>query len=229
MRILLIDDDDDFSAMMADYLSSEGFTCERSSDPRRGLERALSGEADAVILDVMMPELDGIELLRTIRRQSLLPVLMLTARGDNIDRVAGLELGADDYMAKPVYPREVVARLGAVFRRIRNVAADPAQSDEMAVGPLRISLQQREATLFGEHCPLTTTEFNIVVELARRPANVLSKDMLSELVLHRPREPYDRSIDVHISNIRHKLAEQGGGVEIETVRAIGYRMMLSAP
>lgn len=115
MHILLIDDDDDFSAMMAEYLSSEGFACERCLDPHIGLERALAGGADAVVLDVMMPGLDGIELLRTLRRQSTIPVLMLTARGDNIDRVAGLELGADDYMAKPVYPREVVAGCAPYF------------------------------------------------------------------------------------------------------------------
>lgn len=227
MNILLIDDDGDFTALMADYLSSEGFECECCSDPRQGLERAMSGAADAVVLDVMMPDLDGIEVLRAIRRQSSLPVLMLTARGDSIDRVAGLELGADDYLPKPVYPRELVARLRAVLRRTRGDDSGAVQQDELAVGPLTISTQRRQAVLRGTVCPLTATEFNIVVELARKPEQVLSKDTLSRIVLNRPHEPYDRSIDVHISNIRHKFAELGGGIEVDTVRAIGYRLAIA--
>jgi two-component system OmpR family response regulator len=224
VRILLIDDDHAFTAMMAEYLTSEGIDCERAADPFDGLERALSGQFDAAVLDVMMPQLDGMELLRRLRRESALPVLMLTAKGDNIDRVIGLELGADDYLPKPVYPRELVARLRAVLRRVQPGASTAAASSELVVGPLRIAPQRRESWLHGALLALTGTEFDLLLLLAQRPGEVLSKDELSERALRRPREPYDRSVDVHVSNLRQKLGAAGGGLEIETVRAIGYRL-----
>lgn len=224
MRILLIDDDDAFTAMMAEYLESEGFTCERTHDPLDGLERALSGAYDAAVLDVMMPQLDGMELLRRLRRESALPVVMLTAKGDSIDRVVGLELGADDYLPKPVYPRELVARLRAVLRRVQSEPPAALEKGELVIGPLRIAPSKREAWL-GEHpLALTSTEFDLLLQLAKAPGDAITKDELSERALRRPREPYDRSVDVHISNLRQKLGAAGGGVEIETVRAIGYRL-----
>lgn len=224
MRILLIDDDDAFTAMMAEFLASEGFACARTDDPVDGLRRALSAQFDAVVLDVMMPGLDGIELLRRLRRESALPVIMLTAKGDSIDRVAGLELGADDYLPKPVYPRELVARLRAVLRRVQSDPAPATDKDDLDIGPLRIAPAQREAWLEGRLLTLTVSEFDLLLQLARRPGDVVTKDELSERALHRPREPYDRSVDVHVSNLRQKLAAAGGAVEIETARAIGYRL-----
>ena len=228
MRILLIDDDDDLTAMLAEYLASEGIGCERATDPFDGLERALSGRFDAAVLDVMMPELDGMELLRRLRRESPLPVLMLTAKGDSIDRVVGLELGADDYLPKPVYPRELVARLRAVLRRVQADAPAQAEKGELAIGVLRIAPPRREVWLADQPLTLTGTEFDMLLQLARNPGDVVTKDELSERVLRRARESYDRSVDVHISNLRQKLGAAGGGVEIETVRAIGYRLRPAA-
>jgi two-component system OmpR family response regulator len=224
LRILLIDDDAAFTAMMAEYLAGEDFECERTSDPEAGLELALSGRFNAAVLDVMMPGLDGMELLRRLRRQSKLPVLMLTARGDSIDRVGGLELGADDYLPKPCYPRELVARLRAVLRRGQAEAPPDSEKSDRRFGPLTISPARRESAIGDKPLDVTATEFDLLDQLSRRPGEVVTKDELSERALRRPREPYDRSVDVHISNLRQKLASAGGGLEIETVRAIGYRL-----
>jgi two-component system OmpR family response regulator len=224
LRILLIDDDEAFTAMMAEFLTAEHFDCERASDPEQGLSMALSGRFDAAVVDVMMPRLDGLELLRRLRRESLLPVLMLTARGDGIDRVSGLELGADDYLSKPCYPRELVARLGAVLRRTKTSGATNPGHGERQVGQLRITPARRECFCGERALDLTASEFDLLYQLSFRPGEVVSKDELSERALRRTREPYDRSVDVHISNLRQKLAVIGGGVEIETVRAIGYRL-----
>ncbi len=210
--------------MMAEYLEGEDFDCERTSDPEAGLAMALSGRFDAAVLDVMMPGLDGMELLRRLRRQSQMPVLMLTARGDSIDRVGGLELGADDYLPKPCYPRELVARLRAVLRRVQSDAPQEVEKTERRVGPLSIAPSRRESFIGAQSLDLTASEFDLLDLLSRRPGEVVSKDELSERALRRPREPYDRSVDVHISNLRQKLAAAGGGLEIETVRAIGYRL-----
>jgi two-component system OmpR family response regulator len=224
VRVLLIDDDASFTAMMAEYLTGEGVDCERCADPLEGLAMALSGRFDAAVLDVMMPKLDGLELLRRLRRQSALPVLMLTARGDGIDRVGGLELGADDYLPKPCYPRELLARLRAVLRRVQIDAPPDFDRAERRIGALTIAPTRRECFVGGRQVHLTASEFNFIDQLSRRPGEVLSKDELSERVLRRAREPYDRSVDTHISNLRQKLAAAGGDCEIETVRAIGYRL-----
>jgi DNA-binding response OmpR family regulator len=223
MRVLWIDDDQELTAMMAEFLVAEGFTCEHTTSSTKGLELALSGKYDVAVLDVMMPELDGIELLRRLRHASMLPVLMLTAKGGSIDRVVGLELGADDYVTKPVYPLELVARLRAILRRVTPSHLGP-QPQELVVGPLRILPQRHECWLGGRTLTLTGTEFEVLVQLARRRDEVVSKDELSETALRRQRQPYDRSIDVHVSRVRRKLSDDGGGVEIETIRAIGYRL-----
>jgi two-component system OmpR family response regulator len=221
--VLWIDDDEALTVMMTEFLSAEGFTCETTANPVKGLEWALSGRFDVAVLDVMMPGLDGIELLRRLRHVSALPVLMLTAKGGNIDRVLGLELGADDYVTKPVYPLELVARLRAIMRRARPGLAN-AVTPEICVGRLRILPQRHECFLADKALTLTGTEFEVLLQLARRPDDVVSKDELSEAALRRQRQPYDRSIDVHVSRLRGKLSAAGGGVEIETVRAIGYRL-----
>jgi DNA-binding response OmpR family regulator len=225
VRVLLIDDDSAFTALLAEYLVGDGFACERAGDPVDGLERALTERFDAVILDVMMPRMDGMELLRRLRRELALPVLMLTARGDSIDRIVGLELGADDYVPKPVHPRELAARLRAVLRRQRAEPAGAAR--DVSVGPLRLAPASRESWLADKALILTVSEFDLLLLLARRPGEVVTKDELFERALRRPREPYDRSVDVHVSNLRQKLGAFGGGVEIETARAIGYRLRAS--
>lgn len=228
MRVLLIDDDQAFAEMMAEYLTSEAIACERAHDPLQGLARALDEDFDAVVLDVMMPGLDGRELLRRLRRASAIPVLMLTAKGDDVDRVLGLELGADDYLPKPVYPRELVARLHAVMRRVRSEPPLAPVRGELVIGTLRIAPSRRESWLNDRPLSLTGTEFDLMLQLAHQPGDVCSKDELSERALRRPREPYDRSVDVHVSNLRQKFLSAGGGVEIETVRAIGYRLRAPA-
>lgn len=222
-RILLIDDDAELSRMLTRYLAAEGFETGTAADGESGVQAALSGGFDAVILDVMMPRLNGIEALRRIRRASDVPVVMLTARGDSLERVAGLEAGADDYIAKPYYPLELVARLRAVLRR--RSAARPNAAAPLAAGELRILPDQRRAFYSQREMDLTASEFNVLETLLRAGDTVTSKDDLSLRALGRRREPYDRSIDVHVSNIRQKLAAlDAQDLQIETVRGIGYRI-----
>jgi len=212
---------------MAEYLAGEEVDCEWTDDPEKGLALALSGRFDAAVLDVMMPKLDGLELLRRLRRHNALPVLMLSARGEGIDRVGGLELGADDYLPKPCYPRELLARLHAVLRRAQTPDPRAQEETERRVGALTISLARRECLVGERSLDLTASEFSFLDQLSRNPGHVLSKDELSERVLRRAREPYDRSVDTHISNLRQKLGAAGAGCTIETVRSIGYRLKAS--
>jgi two-component system OmpR family response regulator len=221
--ILVVDDDAELSALLRKYLESEGFAVEAVLNGADGVTRALSGEHDAVILDVMLPRLSGIEILREIRRSSQVPVLMLTAKGDPVDRVIGLELGADDYVAKPHYPRELVARLRAVLRR--QAPAGKAPAAQLTTGELKVHVAARRATWRGSAIELTASEFNLLVVLLRTGDDVATKDALSLHGLGRVRQSYDRSVDVHVSNLRLKLeASSGGLVIIETVRSVGYRL-----
>ena len=221
--ILLIDDDSELSAMLTEYLAGEGFETTTMANGQDGAIAAASGRYKVVILDVMMPGMTGIEALRKIRQTSSVPVVMLTAKGSDIDRVVGLEMGADDYIAKPYYPRELVARLRAVLRRQAQDAPDEAKqshSDE-----LTFSKARREASWAGVPFELTATEFNMLDALLQGGDSVTTKDDLSRTVLGRVREVYDRGVDVHISNLRRKLATASGGkLEIETSRGIGYRL-----
>jgi two-component system OmpR family response regulator len=223
-RILLIDDDAELASMLTEYLGAEGFSTTVVSNGKDGVEAALNGGHEAVILDVMLPHLNGIEVLRRIRASSGIPIIMLTAKGDHVDRVVGLEMGADDYVPKPCYPRELVARLRAVLRRSEgNTAHNRGQA--LVLAGLRLVPAQRRADWRDHPLDLTATEFNILEALMRNSERVLSKDELSEKALGRPREPYDRSVDVHVSNLRQKLAAcAGDAVEIETVRGVGYRL-----
>lgn len=210
--------------MLREYLAAEGIETSIVYNGEDGAQAALSGRHDAVILDVMLPRLSGVEVLRRVRRTSSIPVIMLTARGDDVDRVVGLEMGADDYVPKPVYPRELVARIRAVLRR---TSAEPTarRDGDVALGGLSLSPSRRQAAWNGEPLELTATEFNLLEMLMRTPDEVVTKDALSEKALGRPRELYDRSVDVHVSNLRQKLAAAGGdAVQIETVRAIGYAL-----
>ena len=223
MRILLIDDDAELTAMLSEYLRTEGFDCTVALNGEAGVEAALSGGFDAVLLDVMLPRLGGIEVLRRLRAESAVPVLMLTAKGDNVDRVLGLEMGADDYIPKPCYPRELVARLRAVFRR--SGGRDPGPGGDLSFGALTLSPGRRSAAWRDTPLDLTVSEFNILECLLIAGERASSKDELSERALGRRRQPYDRSIDVHVSNLRHKLAAASGdGLGIETLRGYGYRL-----
>jgi len=228
-RILLIDDDIDLTEMLTEYLEAEGFGVEAVFNGRDGVARALSGEFDAVILDVMMPQVNGIDALRHIRQTSNIPVIMLTAKGDHVDRVVGLELGADDYVGKPYYPRELLARLRALLRRNTPVDPIPEAKESFEFGLLLVDVPRREVTWQGQPVLLTLSEFNILIALLKSGETVATKDELSLKVLGRPRQMYDRSIDVHISNLRQKLQDVAGkAIEIETVRGVGYRLVTTS-
>jgi two-component system OmpR family response regulator len=227
VRILLVDDDAELSAMLGEYLAAEGFETDSVLNGESGVEAALSGRYAAVVLDVMLPRLSGVEALRRIREKSRVPIIMLTAKGDNIDRVIGLELGADDYMPKPCYPRELVARLRAVLRR-SGEAGDggvAGGAQWLTAGPLQLSPGLRQVSCNGTAVDLTVSEFNLLETLIRAGDRVVSKDELSTRALGRPREAYDRSVDVHVSNLRQKLeAAAGAALEILTARGVGYRL-----
>lgn len=226
-RILLVDDDADLAAMLREYLEAEGFRVSAVFNGEDGIVAALAGTHDAVILDIMLPKLSGIDVLRRIRRDSTIPVIMLTAKGDNVDRVVGLELGADDYVAKPYYPRELVARLRAVLRRqpAFSAAAESGGGGALSCGALEVVVGARRVRWQDATVEITASEFNMLVALLQAGDRVSTKDELSLQVLGRERKSYDRSVDVHVSNLRQKLvAATGGGVEIETVRGVGYRL-----
>lgn len=224
MRLLLVDDDADLCRMLSAYLGAEGFVTTTIGDGREAVTAALAGEHDAVILDIMLPSLSGIEVLREIRRRSDIPVIMLTARGDNLDRIVGLEMGADDYVPKPYDPRELVARVRAVLRR-RPVDGRQNERKTLSAGRLSLSPSMRQVHWNGHPIELTPSEFNVLEVLLRADGAVKSKDDLSLEALGRRREPYDRSLDVHVSNIRQKLlAVHADDMSIETARGVGYRV-----
>ena len=226
MKILLVDDDVELGTMLREYLGGEGFNAELVLTGKAGIAAALSGDYTALILDIMLPDMSGIDVLRQVRKKSRLPIIMLTAKGDNIDRVIGLEMGADDYMPKLCYPRELVARLRAVLRRF-DEHPDVSSADDSIIshGDLTLNPSTRSSEWQGKAFDLTASEFNLLELLLRSPDRVVTKDELSDKGLGRPREAYDRSVDVHISNIRQKLAALAGNkLNIETVRSIGYRI-----
>lgn len=225
--VLIIDDDTKLLALVREYLGREGFTVETSSNGEDGTRAALHGAHDIVVLDVMMPGIGGIEVLRRIRAVSTLPVLMLTARGDDSDRILGLELGADDYVPKPCTLRELTARLRAILRRVSPQGQGvPESHPPLVVGDLRIYPEQRRAEWQGRPVALTSTEFNLLEVLARHAGQPVSKRDLSEQALGRPLERYDRAIDVHLSSIRHKLGTLADGRScIQTVYRLGYQLI----
>ncbi len=225
MKILLVDDDLELGTMLSQYLIAEGFDASLVLTGKAGVDGALSGQYHAMILDIMLPDMSGIDVLRQVRQNSRLPVIMLTAKGDNIDREIGLEMWADDYMPKPCYPRELVARLRAVLRRVEEQPVVIENKDVIAWGELTLNPATRISEWQQKPFDLTASEFNLLDLLLRSPDRVVSKDELSEKGLGRPREAYDRSVDVHISNIRQKLAAlTHDTINIETVRSIGYRI-----
>ncbi|HEV7802320.1 MAG TPA: response regulator transcription factor [Burkholderiales bacterium] len=217
-RVLLADDDIELATMLREYLEREGFRMTVVHDGEAAVRQAVSGEHNVVVLDVMMPKMDGVEALRRIRLSSQVPVLMLTARGDDVDRIIGLELGADDYVPKPCTPRELAARLRAILRRLQiQPGAGP-----LAVGPMVIWPEKRLAECAGNALDLTSAEFNILHVLATHAGQVVSKKEISQEALGRPLTRYDRSIDVHLSSIRQKLGAHAP--LIHTIRGLGYQL-----
>lgn len=221
--LLLIDDDRELTSMLSTYLQREGFVVQVANDSQQGLRKAISGHYELLVLDVMMPGLDGISLLRQIRQHSNMPVIMLTAKGDDIDKVLGLELGADDYVAKPCLPRELVARIRAILRRVQQQQDEPV---EVRVGPLTLDPGSRKAWVNGQTVQLTGAEFSVLWVLACQAGRLVSKAELSLQALGKTLTQYDRSLDVHISHIRQKLGKrEGDQAWIEAVRGKGYQLM----
>ena len=218
-RVLLVDDDVQLCKLLAERLETEGFTMETVNDGSRGLEQALSKEYALVVLDLMLPKMGGLDVLRRLRKVSPIPVLILTARGEDSDRILGLELGADDYVQKPFNPRELIARIRAILRRSggTDLAAGP-----LILGDIRIDPPAREAWLADALLNLTSVEFALLEAFMREPGRVLSREQLTEAVLGRPLGPFDRVIDVHVSNLRRKLGPAQDGQRIKTVRGGGY-------
>jgi two-component system response regulator CpxR len=216
--ILLVDDDVELAALMHEFFARRGMSLEAESDGRRGLARALVGGHDLVLLDVMMPGLDGFELLRLVRRRSPVPVIMLTAQTAQANRVLGLDSGADDYLPKPFDPEELLARIRAVLRRVegaRRLRASVAES-----GPVRLAAATRSAWCDGRALALTALEFDIFEQLVRAEGRIVSRDELMTILHHRRATPFDRSLDVHVSHIRRKLGRSGS--LIRTIRGVGY-------
>jgi len=222
---LLVDDDVELSAMLREYLHQEGFEVKVAHDGEAGVSEAVSGRYAIVVLDVMLPRLSGVEALRRIRARSRVPVLMLTAKGDDIDRIVGLELGADDYVPKPCTPRELAARMRAILRRSEGREA-LATDEPISTGPLTLWPEKRTAHWEGRALELTSTEFNLLSLLARNAGRLVSKAELSEQGLGRPLAQFDRSIDVHVSSLRQKVGLLADGRSwIQTVRGQGYQFI----
>jgi len=224
-RILMVDDDTELCSLLEEFLRSEGFRLESVNEGEKGVERACGGEYALVILDVMLPGIGGFEVLRRIRAAAAIPVLMLTAHGEELDRILGLEMGADDYVPKPFNPRELVARIRAVLRRTRTVRpeGEPELSPVHSVGDVQVDEGTREVRRGGAPLELTGAEFNILAELLRNAGRIVSRSMLAEKALGRPLSPFDRSVDMHVSNLRKKLGAKVGNIErIKTVRGAGY-------
>lgn len=224
MRVLLVDDDVELVELLRDYLEREGFAIAAAHDGPAGVAEALSGRHDIAVLDVMMPGMTGIEALARIRAASPIPVIMLTARGDDADRIAGLELGADDYVPKPCTPRELAARIRAILKRM---GAAPVSASALVAGTLAVWPAQRRVEREGMTVELTSTEYDLVEVLARNAGSPVSKARLSQEALGRPLSRFDRSIDVHMSSIRHKLGPLADGrARIQTVIRKGYQLVV---
>lgn len=229
--ILMIDDDRDFCEMVVRYLRDDGFRAGAVHNGADGLKAIGAQHYDLVVLDVMMPEMGGQEVLRRLRTtpstSQSLPVVMLTARGDEVDRVIGLETGADDYVAKPCSLRELAARIRAVLRRIQLPGAQTGKRGELAMGELRFDLDKRSASYRMNSLQLTGTEYAVLLCLAEARGEPVSKATLTQAALGREHHPADRSIDVHIANLRKKLASRSvSGVEINTLRGGGYWIVI---
>jgi len=221
-KILIIDDDVELCELVGEYLSREGFEVEAAHNGDKGLERALAGEYALVILDIMLPGMTGLDVLRHLRAESRTPVLILTARGEEVDRIVGLEIGADDYLGKPFNPRELLARVRAILRRSQ--AAPASSAALVALGDVELDPGARTVTREGKAVELTAVEFSLLEALMRSAGQVVTREFLAQTVLGRRFVAYDRSIDMHVSKLRKKLGPQPGddGERIKTVRGVGY-------
>jgi two-component system, OmpR family, response regulator CpxR len=223
MRILIIDDDVELAGLLREFLQREGFETEFAHDGKTGLARATAGLVDLVVLDVMLPGIDGFEVLRRLRQTTRLPVVMLTARGEDVDRIVGLELGADDYLPKPFNPRELIARIRAVLRRVQ----PRSEEGRIEVNGVALDPGTREVFCGGQPVELTTIEFDILELLMRAAGRVLSRDQIMEALYNRKASPFDRAMDMHVSHLRKKLV-CGDRELIKTVRGVGYQFARTA-
>jgi DNA-binding response OmpR family regulator len=224
--LLIVDDDVELCALLTERLAEDGFNLSAVHNGVDGLELASSGSYSLVILDVMLPRMRGIDVLKQLRARSSVPVLMLTARGDDIDRIIGLEVGADDYLPKPFNPRELVARIKAILRRMEERRTD---LEKFTAGDILIDTSLREAYIGDRSLQLTTIEFALLEVLVRNPGRALSREYLTDIALGRRLGAFDRTIDVHISNLRRKLDEHRGIQRIKTIRGSGYLLAPRKP
>lgn len=226
-KILIIDDDVALTELLSAYLTQQGFDISVNNSPLQGLESLQKSTYNILLLDIMMPEIDGFETLKRLRAFSAIPVIMLTAKGDDFDKILGLELGADDYLPKPFNQRELVARIKALIRRI-----DPSQgfqnAQQYSLHNIHVNEANQSAMVGSTLMEMTATEFMLLAELMKHPGHLQTKEQLSEKVLGRKLSQYDRSLDMHISNIRKKLTQQGVNDVIKTIRGNGYLMQLSS-
>jgi DNA-binding response OmpR family regulator len=225
-KLLVIDDDQELCAMLVEYLGPEGFVTSTAASGSAGLEELARSSVDLVILDVMLPQLSGFEVLRRIRAVSRIPVIMLTARGEEVDRVVGLEMGADDYLPKPFSPRELVARIRAVLRRVPGEGA--GAGGLIVWGPLRLDLRAHRAHAGERDLELTSAELRILELLVRADTRTVTRDELMEQALGRRLLPTDRSLDTHVSNLRRKIARCTDRVNVQSVRGAGYALTVLA-
>lgn len=223
-RILIADDDEELCELLAEYLTSEGFDVDRVHDGEQAVARVQSAGYDLLILDIMMPKMNGFDALREVRRTNAIPVLMLTARGDDVDRIVGLEMGADDYLPKPCNPRELVARIRAILRRINSSQPQSfSQAEALVIDDVELRPASRQVICGEQTVELTSTEFGVLALLMQHAGEVVSKKQLTEEVLERKLTQYDRSMDMHVSHVRRKLGKTASGEErIKTVRNAGY-------
>lgn len=218
--VLIIDDDRELCGLLQDFLGLEGFRADAIHDGAEAVETLKGREYDAIVLDVMLPRIQGFDVLRKLREFSATPVIMLTARGEDTDRIVGLEMGADDYLPKPCNPRELAARLRAILRRTDG--GRTAQSTLLEADELRVSTTERRVEYAGAEIKLTTSEFNVLLVLMRHAGEVVNKELICQQALGRALTPYDRSVDVHVSNLRKKL---GDNDLIKNVRGVGYQLV----
>ncbi len=219
-RVLIVDDDKELCDLVAEYLTPEGFEVGAVHNGEQGLKRALSGDHVLVVLDVMLPGMSGLDVLRKLRAESRVPVLILTARGDDVDRIVGLEIGADDYLPKPFNPRELLARIRAILRRTQKPPSPPME--KIAIGDVELDPAARMVKRAGEPVELTSVEFGMLEALMRSAGQVVTRDQLAQNVLGRKFMPYDRSIDMHVSKLRKKLGDSEDADKIKTIRGVGY-------
>ena len=228
-QILVIDDDRELCELLVEFLEPEGFSVETAHEPYQGLRRALSGEHGLLVLDVMLPSMTGFELLRNLRISSQVPVLMLTARGEDVDRIVGLEMGADDYLPKPFNPRELVARIQAIWRRSQPEEQQQLENrTQLELDDIILDMGSRSVKKNNDTIKLTAAEFSLLHELLKNAGQVMTREELTQKVLSRELEIFDRSIDVHVSSLRKKLGHNIANRErIKTIRSVGYLYTLA--